>query len=219
MGEVILTMKDIDKSFPGVHALDHVNLEVRKGEVLALMGENGAGKSTLFRLMTCLETEYKGSITINGKTPKEATGTAAFMPQKDLLMPWRNILKNVTLPLEALPMSKAERISQAKEAIEKVGLSGCENKRPSELSGGMRQRVMIAMALAGEPRLIIADEPTTALDVTIQAQILELMQELREKLGMSIIMITHDANVASHAKKILHIIDGEIIENKQGGVL
>ena len=118
--------------------LEDLSFSAEKNDIITVIGASGCGKSTLFRLMTCLETEYKGSITINGKTPKEATGTAAFMPQKDLLMPWRNILKNVTLPLEALPMSKAERISQAKEAIEKVGLSGCENKRPSELSGGYR---------------------------------------------------------------------------------
>ncbi len=102
--------------------LEDLTFSAEKNDIITVIGASGCGKSTLFRLMTCLETEYKGSITINGKTPKEATGTAAFMPQKDLLMPWRNILKNVTLPLEALPMSKAERISQAKEAIEKVGL-------------------------------------------------------------------------------------------------
>lgn len=142
--------------------LEDLSFSAEKNDIITVIGASGCGKSTLFRLMTCLETEYKGSITINGKTPKEATGTAAFMPQKDLLMPWRNILKNVTLPLEALPMSKAERISQAKEAIEKVGLSGCENKRPSELSGGMRQRVSFARTLVQlwhGRELMLLDEP------------------------------------------------------------
>ena len=109
----ILSIKNLSKRYDDISVLENINLSVKKGEVVVIVGPSGCGKSTLFRLMTCLETEYKGSITINGKTPKEATGTAAFMPQKDLLMPWRNILKNVTLPLEALPMSKVERISQA----------------------------------------------------------------------------------------------------------
>ena len=179
--------------------LEDLSFSVEKNDIITVIGASGCGKSTLFRLMTCLETEYKGSITINGKTPKEATGTAAFMPQKDLLMPWRNILKNVTLPLEALPMSKAERISQAKEAIEKVGLSGCENKRPSELSGGMRQRVSFARTLVQlwhGRELMLLDEPFSALDYQTRLNVCDDIGKIIKKEGKTAILVTHDISEA-----------------------
>ena len=179
--------------------LEDLTFSAEKNDIITVIGASGCGKSTLFRLMTCLETEYKGSITINGKTPKEATGTAAFMPQKDLLMPWRNILKNVTLPLEALPMSKAERISQAKEAIEKVGLSGCENKRPSELSGGMRQRVSFARTLVQlwhGRELMLLDEPFSALDYQTRLNVCDDIGKIIKKEGKTAILVTHDISEA-----------------------
>ena len=179
--------------------LEDLSFSAEKNDIITVIGASGCGKSTLFRLMTCLETEYKGSITINGKTPKEATGTAAFMPQKDLLMPWRNILKNVTLPLEALPMSKAERISQAKEAIEKVGLSGCENKRPSELSGGMRQRVSFARTLVQlwhGRELMLLDEPFSALDYQTRLNVCDDIGKIIKKEGKTAILVTHDISEA-----------------------
>ena len=189
--------------------LEDLSFSAEKNDIITVIGASGCGKSTLFRLMTCLQTEYKGSITINGKTPKEATGTAAFMPQKDLLMPWRNILKNVTLPLEALPMSKAERISQAKEAIEKVGLSGCENKRPSELSGGQQQRVLLARALCATGKLLLLDEPVSGLDPMVTAEMYEIISRLNREQGITIIMISHDLQGAlKYGTKILHMESG-----------
>ena len=179
--------------------LEDLSFSAEKNDIITVIGASGCGKSTLFRLMTCLETEYKGSITINGKTPKEATGTAAFMPKKDLLMPWRNILKNVTLPLEALPMSKAEHISRAKEAIEKVGLSGCENKRPSELSGGMRQRVSFARTLVQlwhGRELMLLDEPFSALDYQTRLNVCDDIGKIIKKEGKTAILVTHDISEA-----------------------
>ena len=176
--------------------LEDLSFSAEKNDIITVIGASGCGKSTLFRLMTCLETEYKGSITINGKTPKEATGTAAFMPQKDLLMPWRNILKNVTLPLEALPMSKAERISQAKEAIEKVGLSGCENKRPSELSGGMRQRLAMARALTCDADLLLMDEPLSALDALLREEMQDMLKRCWCEQGYAQVLVTHSIEEA-----------------------
>ena len=165
--------------------------------------------------MTCLETEYEGSITINGKTPKEATGTAAFMPQKDLLMPWRNILKNVTLPLEALPMSKAERISQAKEAIEKVGLSGCENKRPSELSGGMRQRVSFARTLVQlwhGRELMLLDEPFSALDSLTRISMQDWLIGQVKGLDATVMMVTHDVEEAMLVGNKIFLLSGRPVK-------
>ena len=176
--------------------LEDLSFSAEKNDIITVIGASGCGKSTLFRLMTCLETEYKGSITINGKTPKEATGTAAFMPQKDLLMPWRNILKNVTLPLEALPMSKAERISQAKEAIEKVGLSGCENKHPSELSGGMRQRLAMARALTCDADLLLMDEPLSALDALLREEMQDMLKRCWCEQGYAQVLVTHSIEEA-----------------------
>ena len=118
------------------------------------------------------------------------------MPQKDLLMPWRNILKNVTLPLEALPMSKAERISQAKEAIEKVGLSGCENKRPSELSGGMRQRLAMARALTCYADLLLMDEPLSALDALLREEMQDMLKRCWCEQGYAQVLVTHSIEEA-----------------------
>ena len=184
--------------------LEDLSFSAEKNDIITVIGASGCGKSTLFRLMTCLETEYKGSITINGKTPKEATGTAAFMPQKDLLMPWRNILKNVTLPLEALPMSKAEHISQAKEAIEKVGLSGCENKRPSELSGGLRQRVSFARTLV--------DEPFSALDSLTRISMQDWLIGQVKGLDATVMMVTHDVEEAMLVGNKIFLLSGRPVK-------
>ena len=195
--------------------LEDLSFSAEKNDIITVIGASGCGKSTLFRLMTCLETEYKGSITINGKTPKEATGTAAFMPQKDLLMPWRNILKNVTLPLEALPMSKAERISQAKEAIEKVGLSGCENKRPSELSGGMRQRVSFARTLVQlwhGRELMLLDEPFSALDSLTRISMQDWLIGQVKGLDATVMMVTHDVEEAMLVGNKIFLLSGRPVK-------
>ena len=181
--------------------LEDLSFSAEKNDIITVIGASGCGKSTLFRLMTCLETEYKGSITINGKTPKEATGTAAFMPQKDLLMPWRNILKNVTLPLEALPMSKAERISQAKEAIEKVGLSGCENKRPSEL-----------LQLWHGRELMLLDEPFSALDSLTRISMQDWLIGQVKGLDATVMMVTHDVEEAMLVGNKIFLLSGRPVK-------
>ena len=195
--------------------LEDLSFSVEKNDIITVIGASGCGKSTLFRLMTCLETDYKGSITINGRTPKEATGTAAFMPQKDLLMPWRSILKNVTLPLEALPMSKSERILQAKEAIEKVGLSGCENKRPSELSGGMRQRVSFARTLVQlwhGRELMLLDEPFSALDSLTRISMQDWLIGQVTGLNATVMMVTHDVEEAMLVGNKIFLLSGRPVK-------
>ena len=160
-----------------------------------------------------LTTPEEGHVYLNDKEIASTPGQISYMLQKDLLLPHKKIIDNVSLPLVLKGMKKADARQKADPLFADFGLDGTQYQYPSQLSGGMRQRVMIAIALACEPKLLIADEPTTALDVTIQAQILELMQELRQKLGMSIIMITHDLGVvASMCERIAVMYAGHIVE-------
>ena len=236
MSNILLDIKDERLSFftPAgeVKALNGVSLSMEEGEVLGIVGESGSGKSvTAYSIMGLTAYPGKlvgGTINFNGHqidkmTEKEFRAirgnevSIIFQDPMTSLNPVYTIGNQIT---EAILLhtdkTKAEANARAKELLELVGINEPDKRLkqyPHELSGGMRQRVMIAIALACEPKLLIADEPTTALDVTIQAQILELMQSLREKLGMSIIMITHDLGVvASMCEKIAVMYAGHIIE-------
>ena len=236
MKEKLLEIKDERLSFftPAgeVKALNGVSFSMDEGEVLGIVGESGSGKSvTAYSLMGLTAYPGKlvgGTIRFNGHqvdtmTEKEFRKmrgnevSIIFQDPMTSLNPVYTIGNQIEeVILLHTDKTKTEARARAKELLELVGINEPEKRLkqyPHELSGGMRQRVMIAIALAGEPKLLIADEPTTALDVTIQAQILELMQELREKLGMSIIMITHDLGVvASMCEKIAVMYAGHIIE-------
>lgn len=236
MSNILLDIKDERLSFftPAgeVKALNGVSLSMEEGEVLGIVGESGSGKSvTAYSIMGLTAYPGKlvgGTINFNGHqidkmTEKEFRAirgnevSIIFQDPMTSLNPVYTIGNQIT---EAILLhtdkTKAEANARAKELLELVGINEPDKRLkqyPHELSGGMRQRVMIAIALACEPKLLIADEPTTALDVTIQAQILELMQSLREKLGMSIIMITHDLGVvASMCEKIAVMYAGHIVE-------
>lgn len=236
MSNILLDIKDERLSFftPAgeVKALNGVSLSMEEGEVLGIVGESGSGKSvTAYSIMGLTAYPGKlvgGTINFNGHqidkmTEKEFRAirgnevSIIFQDPMTSLNPVYTIGNQIT---EAILLhtdkTKAEANARARELLELVGINEPDKRLkqyPHELSGGMRQRVMIAIALACEPKLLIADEPTTALDVTIQAQILELMQSLREKLGMSIIMITHDLGVvASMCEKIAVMYAGHIVE-------
>lgn len=219
-----------------VYAVQGVSLNVKDGEVHGIVGESGCGKSvstkSIIRLHDPEKTEYTGSIIFNGengaedvlamssKRLSEFRGKDAAMIFQDPMTSLDPIMKAGEQIAEVVRKKRGLNKKDAKayvlEMFEKVGILPAEKRYeqyPFEMSGGMLQRVMIAMALSCEPRLLIADEPTTALDVTIQAQILELMQELRQKLGMSIIMITHDLGVvASMCERIAVMYAGHIVE-------
>ena len=233
----ILEIKNIKKSFgEDLEVLQDISLAVEEGEVVSILGPSGSGKSTLLRCATFwgqIESEsraYGGKVYVendaagNAKKPErakilEAQSNFGLVFQDFNLFPHFSVLKNVMdAPVKNQKRPKQEVEKEARALLAKMGLEGKEDAYPCELSGGQKQRVAIARAIINNPKIQLADEPTGALDQASGKQVMELFKSLNDE-GVTIIMITHDANVASHAKKIFHIIDGEIIENKLGGVL
>lgn len=208
-----------------VPVLKDVSLEVVQGDYIAIMGPSGSGKTTLMNIIGCLDRATKGTYLFENEDISEMSDDAlsdlrlnkiGFVFQNFNLLSSETAQENVALPLIYAGIDKETRNHRANVALSKVGLADRTTFKPSQLSGGQKQRVAIARALINHPRILLADEPTGALDQASGKQVMELFKSLNDE-GVTIIMITHDANVASHAKKILHIIDGEIIENKQGG--
>ena len=194
-------------------ALSDITFSVDEGEFLAIVGPSGCGKSTLLSLLSGLLTPEQGIIHFSDSPLSTHQTNIGYMLQKDHLFEWRTVYRNVILGLEIQNRKTEENLAHVEQMLRDYGLSSFKNSRPSELSGGMRQRVMIAMALACEPDILIADEPTTALDVTIQAQILDLMSDLQKQLGMAIIMITHDLGVvAQMCDEVVVMYAGSICE-------
>ena len=217
---MILEMHDICKAYPMggdmVPVLKHVELTVNEGDYLAIMGPSGSGKTTLMNLIGCLDTPTSGTYYLGGRdiTSCSANELAdvrnkqiGFVFQSFHLLPKLTALENVALPLLYGGMNKPERLELARQALETVGLAERMEHRPDQLSGGQCQRVAIARAIVGNPRLLLADEPTGALDSTSGKQVMELFHQLHEA-GSTIIMITHDRSIAEHARTIRTIYDG-----------
>ena len=217
---MILEMRDICKDYPMGksvnHILKNINLDVEEGEYLAIMGPSGSGKTTLMNLIGCLDVPTSGSYLLGGRDITQCTNKQlaevrnkelGFVFQSFNLLPKLTAVENVALPLLYGGVKKAERLERARQALETVGLSDRVDHRPDQLSGGQCQRVAIARAIVGDPKLLLADEPTGALDSASGAQVMELFQQLHDK-GSTIIMITHDHNIAHHAHTIMTIRDG-----------
>ena len=217
---MILEMRDICKDYPmgkGVaHILKNVNLDVEEGEYLAIMGPSGSGKTTLMNLIGCLDVPTSGSYLLGGRDVTTCNNQQlaevrnkelGFVFQSFNLLPKLTALENVALPLLYGGVKKAERLERARTALETVGLSDRVDHRPDQLSGGQCQRVAIARAIVGKPKLLLADEPTGALDSASGAAVMELFRQLHES-GSTIIMITHDRSIAKHAAKLMTIRDG-----------
>ena len=217
---MILEMRDICKDYPMGksvnHILKHIDLDVEEGEYLAIMGPSGSGKTTLMNLIGCLDVPTSGSYLLSGQditkcTPKQLAVVRnkqlGFVFQSFNLLPKLTALDNVALPLLYGGVKKAERLERARAALETVGLSDRVDHRPDQLSGGQCQRVAIARAIVGKPQLLLADEPTGALDSASGAQVMELFRQLHES-GSTIIMITHDQGIAQQAHTIMNIRDG-----------
>lgn len=217
---MILQMRDICKDYPMgktvTRVLKNVNLDVSEGDYLAIMGPSGSGKTTLINLIGCLDVPTSGSYLLGDREITKCSGKEladvrnkeiGFVFQSFHLLPKLTALDNVALPLLYGGVKKEERRERARAALETVGLSDRVDHRPDQLSGGQCQRVAIARAIVGKPRLLLADEPTGALDSASGAQVMELFQQLHAD-GSTIIMITHDRGIAHHADTIMTIKDG-----------
>ncbi len=218
---MILEMHDICKDYPMgktvTRVLKNVNLTVNEGDYLAIMGPSGSGKTTLMNIIGCLDVPTSGSYSLGGRditacSAKELATVRnkeiGFVFQSFHLLPKLTALENVALPLLYGGMKKVQRLELAQQALETVGLADRIDHRPDQLSGGQCQRVAIARAIVGKPKLLLADEPTGALDSASGAQVMELFQQLHEDSGATIIMITHDAGIARHAQMTRTIRDG-----------
>ena len=208
-----------------VPVLKDICLQVEKGEYLAIMGPSGSGKSTLMNLIGCLDVPTQGEYLLEDKNIGAMDDNAlaeirnkyiGFVFQHFYLLPKMTELDNVALPLLYAGVPQKERRERAMEALKSVGLEDRMNFLPNQLSGGQCQRVAIARAMVGNPQLLLADEPTGALDTAAGNQVMEIFRELNNK-GMTIIMITHEPSIAACADKIYHILDGRLIteENKE----
>ena len=220
----LLEMTDINKFYPmgeeQSHVLKDVCLSINEGEYLSVLGPSGSGKSTLMNIIGCLDTASSGRYTLHGREIEDLSETElaairsreiGFVFQNSQLLPRLTALKNVEMPLIYAGISPGERRRRARAMLERVGLSDRMEHYPNQLSGGQQQRVAIARALVGNPSLLLADEPTGALDQKTGKQVMALFRELNEE-GRTIIMITHDINIAAFARRTVHIIDGVLTE-------
>ena len=225
----ILTLTDICKDYQqgkeAVRVLKNINLTVEKGEYIAIMGPSGSGKTTLMNIIGCLDVPTSGSYQLDGKDLKDLNDDAlaeirnkhlGFVFQSFHLLPKMNALDNVALPLLYAGVPQKERREQAAEALKSVGLEDRMTHLPNQLSGGQCQRVAIARAMVGKPDLLLADEPTGALDSKSGIQIMEIFRRLNDE-GMTILMITHDAGIAQRANKVYKILDGELYTGDEKG--
>ena len=224
MEDTFFEMTDIQKFYQmgdeRMHVLKNINLSLQQGEYLSILGPSGSGKSTLMNIIGCLDVPTSGRYLLRGREVEGMTETElaqlrsseiGFIFQNSQLLPRLTAQKNVELPLIYAGIAPRERRRRAEQMLDRVGLSDRKNHFPNQLSGGQQQRVAIARALVGNPSLLLADEPTGALDQKTGRQVMALFQELSAE-GRTIIMITHDTNIASYAKRIVHIIDGELTE-------
>lgn len=204
-----------------VHALDGVSLKIDEGEFVAIVGQSGSGKSTCMNIIGCLDIPSSGTYLLDGIDVSTLSDMElsylrnfklGFIFQQYNLIQKLNVISNVELPLIYQRVPKFERTKRAKEALKRVGLEGKEKRYPSQLSGGQQQRVSIARALVSNPSVMLADEPTGALDSKTGIEVLDLIKKLNEE-GNTIILVTHDNNIANQAKRIVRIHDGKIIED------
>jgi len=216
----MIAIRDVNKYFGGLHVLRDINLEVARGEVVAILGPSGSGKSTLCRTINRLEVVDSGAITVDGQPlPAEGAALARLRAQVGMvfqsfnLFPHKTILDNVTLaPMKVHKMPRAQAQRQAVALLERVGVADQAGKHPAQLSGGQQQRVAIARALAMNPKVMLFDEPTSALDPEMISEVLDVMTTLAED-GMTMVVVTHEMGFARRAAdRVVFMADGAIVE-------
>ena len=223
---MMLELKNICKTYTqgklDVPVLKEISLTVEEGEYVAIMGPSGSGKSTLMNIIGCLDSPTSGEYFLEGKDIAQNSDSKmsdvrlhsiGFVFQSFYLLSRQSALENVALPLLYAGVRRKERLEIAKKALERVGLGDRVNFKPTQLSGGQCQRVAIARAIVNNPKILLADEPTGALDTKSGEQIMEIFQRLNEE-GVTIVMITHEPEIAAHARRVLHIRDGQLLETQ-----
>ncbi len=227
--EHLIELRDVYKIYQmgdeAVHALDGVSLTVDEGEFVAIVGQSGSGKSTAMNIIGCLDVPTSGSYHLKGvdvstmdddRQAEIRNRLLGFIFQQYNLVPKLTVLENVELPLLYAGLSGQERRQRAMAALERVGLKDKHKNLPSQLSGGQQQRVSIARALAGDPSVILADEPTGALDSRTGREVLDFLRELNRE-GNTVVLITHDNSIARKAKRIVRLQDGRVIYDGDAG--
>src|SRR2546422_105334 len=222
-GDAVIRLSHVHKIYPvgdfEVHALRGISLEIKRGEFVAIMGPSGSGKSTMMNIIGCLDRPTKGHYFLEGVdvSTVDKPGLAdirnknvGFVFQSFNLVPRTSALENVELPLIYAGVGSSERIRRARAALGEVGLADREKNMPNQLSGGQQQRVALARALVNNPSLILADEPTGALDTRTSVEVMEIFQRLNRERNLTIIVVTHEPDIAQYANRIIQFRDGRI---------
>lgn len=223
----MIEIKDLHKSYQmgsnSLHVLKGINFSVKEGELVAIMGSSGSGKSTLLNILGMLDVANEGEYMLDGVPIKDLNETKAakyrnkflgFVFQSFNLINYKSALENVALPLYYQRVPRKERQEKALKYLDQVGLKEWATHLPSELSGGQKQRVAIARAMAAEPKVLLADEPTGALDSTTSYEVMDLIQKINDQ-GNTILVVTHEEDIAHMCKRIVHLKDGVIVEDKK----
>jgi len=224
----IVDISNLEKNYENgrIKALNGVDLKIKKGEFVSIIGPSGSGKSTLLNMLGALDVADNGSINVAGydliknkKLDEFRSKKIGFIFQLHNLIPNISVLENIEIPMFEGKLSGKQREKRALELLDLVGLKDKANKRPTKLSGGERQRVAIARALANEPEIILADEPTGSLDSKTSQKILEQLNKLHKENNVTLIMVTHDMNVAKLADRVIEVLDGKILKFSDNSLL